>query len=81
MEITQVRDDFPALVREVRGELSQEDFAEELGVTKSAVSQWENGKIWLSLEAAIKLLKWTKENRPGLMERLLVVIGAEEVVA
>ena len=81
MEIRQVRQELPQLVHEIRGELSQEEFAEQVGVTKSAVSQWENGKIWLSLEAAIKLLKWTKENRPGLMERLLVVIGAEEVVA
>lgn len=81
MKVSQAREELPALIKEIRGDLSQENFAHELGVTKGAVHQWEAGKIWLSLESAIALIKWTKENREQeLMDELLRVIGAGEVV-
>ena len=48
------------VVRDIRGDLTQYEFADELGVSHSAVSQWENGLIWVSLETAVKLV-----NTPG----------------
>jgi DNA-binding transcriptional regulator YiaG len=82
MNVSQERTELPALVKKIRGDMSQENFAHELGVTKGAVHQWEAGKIWLSLESAIALIKWTKQNRDEeLVDELLRVIGATEVVA
>lgn len=39
-------DDIPALIRELRQrlDLTQEQFAQKVGVTYSTVNHWENGK-------------------------------------
>jgi transcriptional regulator with XRE-family HTH domain len=70
MEIAEVR----VLVRRLRERmaLTQEQFAQELGVAFSTVSQWENGhrhpqpyllKRLLEMEASLKQERSTK--RPG----------------
>ena len=40
------QDDIPALVKELRRrlELTQEQFAQKVGVTYSTINHWENGK-------------------------------------
>jgi len=69
----------PEIIRAIRGELSQEEFAQAIGVTHSAVSQWENGKIGLSLASTIALLEHAKATeKRNLAVLLLQAVGGLE---
>lgn len=60
-------EDIPALVKELRRrlELTQEQFAQEIGVTYSSVNQWENGKRALQPF----LVRWLLEMKAELVDR------------
>ena len=50
-------------IKEVRqqGYLSQQDFAEEIGVSFSTISRWENGKAMPNYQAMKKLVEYCKK--------------------
>jgi DNA-binding XRE family transcriptional regulator len=55
-------EDIPALIKELRGrlDLTQEQFAQQVGVTYSTVNHWENGKR-VPLPFLVKRLVGMKE--------------------
>jgi putative transcriptional regulator len=55
-------EDIPALTRELRQrlDLTQEQFAQNVGVTYSTVNHWENGK-WVPLPFLVKRLLEMKQ--------------------
>lgn len=72
----------PQIIRAIRGELTQKEFATALGVSEAAVSQWESGKIGLSLDSAVALLKFANGNGKGNLAVLLLrAVGASEMMA
>jgi len=75
------KDDLADVIRDLRGELTQEEFAAKIGVSHPNVSQWETANIWISVESFVALCKFAQ--RHGRIEagtRLLEIVGAEGVL-
>ncbi len=77
----QDRSAFPRIVRSLRGEVPQTQFAEALGVVHATVSYWENGVVWVTLESFVSLCRYAHAaGQTELVAELVRAVGAKGVL-